>query len=34
MDPLLRIVDLHKRFGETEVLCGIEKWLVPAPTFI
>jgi len=24
MDPLLRIVDLHKRFGETEVLCGID----------
>jgi polar amino acid transport system ATP-binding protein len=24
MDPLLSIVDLHKRFGETEVLCGID----------
>jgi polar amino acid transport system ATP-binding protein len=23
MDPLLKIVDLHKRFGESEVLCGI-----------
>jgi polar amino acid transport system ATP-binding protein len=24
MDPLLKIVDLHKRFGEAEVLCGID----------
>jgi polar amino acid transport system ATP-binding protein len=23
MDPLLRIVDLHKSFGELEVLCGV-----------